>query len=143
MEYQTFHSHVWLHTFSWLGIKPDFHSHLSPVTSEIFCICTCKLVKPTESEEKISFTLFTFEVQIFQMEKWHQWQSKGVSGNQASEQFEYSDIIRKRNPCIPNIYLLNSNSQQQSDQLVPGHLQKHTLANGSLENLKKLPPNFE
>ena len=47
--------------------KPDFHSHLSPVASVIFVLNMRKLVKSVESDEKISFALFTFEVQIFQL----------------------------------------------------------------------------
>ena len=49
------------------SVKADFHSHISLVDSEIFRIGHAQIVKPIKSDGKISFTLFIYEVQIFQL----------------------------------------------------------------------------
>ena len=46
-------------------VKPDFQSRLSP--AKFFAWDMRRVVKRIEQDEKISFALFAFEVQIFQL----------------------------------------------------------------------------
>ena len=48
-------------------LKPDFHSHFSPITSVIFAWDMCKVVHRIESDEGIPFASFAFEVPMFQL----------------------------------------------------------------------------
>ena len=51
-----------------INVKPDFHSRFSLVASESFRIGHAQSgVKRIEQDEKISFALFAFKVQIFQL----------------------------------------------------------------------------
>ena len=48
-------------------LKPDFHSRFSLVASEIFLMGHAESGETNKKDEKISFALFAFEVQIFQL----------------------------------------------------------------------------
>ena len=47
--------------------KPDFHSRFSLVASEIFRMGHAQSGETNRTGRKISFALFAFEVQIFQL----------------------------------------------------------------------------
>ena len=48
-------------------VKPDFHSRFSLVASEIFRMGHARSVEMNRTGRKVSFALFAFEVQIFQL----------------------------------------------------------------------------
>ena len=48
-------------------VKPDFHSHLSLAANEIFRTGHAQIGETKRNGRQISFALFTFEVQIFQL----------------------------------------------------------------------------
>ena len=48
-------------------VKPDFHSRFSLVASEKFRMGHAQSGETNKQDEKVSFALFAFEVQIFQL----------------------------------------------------------------------------